>query len=73
MQKCAGLLLIILTALPLSAGGDKIDPKDWTPVKIPGRQKAPEFEDIETWLHSDPLEMAKLKGKVVVIHFMAFG
>ena len=74
MQQWAGLLLLMVTAMPILAGGEKkIDPKDWTPVKIPGQQRAPEFADIETWLHSDPLAMSKLRGKVVVVHFMAFG
>lgn len=65
-------LLFALPALGAS-GNDPKDPKTWTPIVIQGKQKAPEFENIETWLNSDPLTMAKLKGKVVVVHFMAFG
>jgi hypothetical protein len=58
----------------LSAGGDDAkDPKNWTPVRIRGGQEAPEFEDIAQWLNSPTLTMKALKGKVVVIHFMAFG
>lgn len=34
---------------------------------------APEFEGIEEWVNSEPLTMAGLRGKVVVIHFFAFG
>ncbi len=67
---CLGLLLLTLTTQ--SAGG-QVDPKDVTPIRIPGNQKAPEFADIDTWLNGEPLEMAKLNGKVVVMQFMAFG
>jgi hypothetical protein len=70
----AGLLL----ALPaLTFGGDDPkdpkDPKNWTPVKIPGKQAMPKFTDIAEWINSDPLTVKDLKGKVVVVHFMAFG
>jgi hypothetical protein len=65
----------VLAATPLCAGGgnDPKDPPNWTPVRIPNRQKAPEFENIDAWLHTKPLKMSELKGKVVVISFMAFG
>jgi hypothetical protein len=52
---------------------DKDDPTTWTPVKIEGDQAAPEFEGITAWVNSKPLAMKELRGKVVVIHFMAFG
>ena len=55
------------------AGEDGRDPSTWTPVRIAGEQPAPEFEDITAWLNSKPLTTAGLKGKVVVVHFMAFG
>jgi hypothetical protein len=54
-------------------GSDKDDPSNWSPVEIKGRQEAPEFEDIAAWVNSKPLTMKSLKGKVVVVHFMAFG
>jgi hypothetical protein len=72
MKKLLGSWVFLLTLIGL-ASGQQTDPKDWTPVRIRGEQKAPEFADIDTWLHSEPLTMAKLKGKVVVIHFMAVG
>jgi hypothetical protein len=62
------LALAVTAALPAAK-----DPSAWTPVKIPGQQKAPEFADIAAWINSQPLTMAKLKGKVVVVHFLAFG
>jgi hypothetical protein len=54
-------------------GDDKDDPSKWMPVEIRGEQSAPEFEDIAAWINSKPLTMKSLKGKVVVVHFMAFG
>lgn len=67
--------LLLLIALPVSSAGevDPKDPKTWKPIKIAGNQKAPEFADISEWVNSSPLTMAKLKGKVVVVHFLAFG
>jgi hypothetical protein len=72
MKRTLSLALVLLTFSVLAAQ-DQTDPKDWTPIRIRGNQKAPEFGDIDTWLNSDALEMSKLKGKVVVVHFMAFG
>jgi hypothetical protein len=63
-------------AVPFIASGgsdDPKDPKNWTPIKIPGKQAMPEFADISKWVNSDPLTVKDLKGKVVVVHFMAFG
>ena len=34
---------------------------------------APEFTKVAKWLNSAPLEMKKLKGKVVVVHFWTNG
>ncbi|RLS48099.1 MAG: hypothetical protein DWH88_04455 [Planctomycetota bacterium] len=50
-----------------------IAPEDRQPVRIQGRQQAPEFEDIAEWINTKPLAMKELRGKVVVVHFMAFG
>lgn len=38
---------------------------------LTGKQ-APEFSRIEGWLNSQPLTMAKLKGKVVMLDFWTF-
>jgi hypothetical protein len=67
------LLLVLLVPAVCPAGDDKDDPSTWTPVKVAGEQPAPEFEDITAWVNSKPLTMKGLKGKVVVVHFMAFG
>lgn len=47
-------------------------PFDLSQVK-PSPGLAPEFESIEAWVNSDPLTMKSLRGKVVVVHFFAFG
>ena len=75
MKRLLGLFVAILTIPAFSAGGDdpKDDPAKWEPVKIAGRQRAPEFEDIKDWINSKPLTMKELRGKVVVVNFMAFG
>jgi hypothetical protein len=70
--------LILLMAIPgigasFADGNDRDDPSNWTPVEIKGGQAAPEFKDIAAWVNSKPLTMKGLKGKVVVVHFMAFG
>ncbi len=66
-------LVVALSAFVQGAGDDPKDPKNWTPVKISGQQALPEFTDISEWINSDPLTPKDLKGKVVVVHFMAFG
>jgi hypothetical protein len=69
----SSLFLVLLVPAAFVAGADKDDPSAWTPVKIPGEQQAPEFTDVTAWVNSKPLTMKALKGKVVVVHFMAFG
>lgn len=34
---------------------------------------APELRGVEAWINSDPLTLKGLRGKVVVVHFWAFG
>lgn len=41
---------------------------DWLPVI----GEAPEIDN-EVWINSDPLTMAELKGKVVLVEFWTFG
>jgi hypothetical protein len=75
IRSICALSAILTAAMVASAGGgdDAKDPKNWTPVKIPGKQTMPKFADISEWVNSDPLTVEDLEGKVVVVHFMAFG
>jgi hypothetical protein len=75
MTRFLGCLFLAAAMTPaLAADNDaKDDPSAWTPIKIPGRQPAPEFADVTDWINSRPLKIGYLKGKVVVVHFMAFG
>jgi hypothetical protein len=34
--------------------------------------KVPDFDSASKWVHSEPLTLEKLKGKVVALHFYAF-
>jgi peroxiredoxin len=34
---------------------------------------APELRDVTAWINSEPLTLAQLRGRVVVVHFWAFG
>jgi hypothetical protein len=76
MARYSGGLVLILALFTPTAEGQTPDPKDpatWMPFKFAAKPKAPEFADIDIWINSEPLTMAKLKGKVVVVHFLAFG
>ena len=76
MKSYIGLIFLGLMIPSIASAiddDDAMDPKNWKPVKIAGRQKAPEFEDVQEWINSPALTMKELKGKVVVVHFMAFG
>jgi peroxiredoxin len=47
-------------------------PFDLAPVRMVACQ-APELEGVTAWINSDPLTLAQLRGKVVVVHFYTFG
>jgi peroxiredoxin len=48
------------------------EPFDFSKVKG-SPADAPEFEGIDAWMNSEPITMESLRGKVVVVHFFAFG
>jgi thiol-disulfide isomerase/thioredoxin len=46
---------------------------DLSKVTYVGCGQAPELRSVDTWINSEPLSLGKLKGKVVAVHFWAFG
>ncbi|REK10234.1 MAG: thioredoxin [Planctomycetota bacterium] len=46
---------------------------DLAQVTYVGCGEAPELRNVQSWINSDPLSLEKLRGKVVVVHFWAFG
>lgn len=76
--------VIILLAVILIASGLNLQSWGWKKESpVIGRQNAlvnalaapyasPEFSGINTWLNSQPLKMANLKGKVVLIDFWTY-
>src|SRR5258708_4441066 len=67
------LTVICLLGLPLQrprAGESKLD----TPVTLADAgSAAPNFVGIKTWLNSAPLNIAELRGKVVLVDFWTYG
>lgn len=57
-------ILICLAGLGTPARGQQP-----AAMKIP----APELVGIETWVNAKPQSLKNLRGKVVVVHFWAFG
>jgi thiol-disulfide isomerase/thioredoxin len=45
----------------------------WAQNPQSGKLAAPEFEGVTEWVNSEPLKLANLRGKVVLVHFWAFG
>jgi peroxiredoxin len=48
------------------------EPFDFAQVK-PSPALAPDFEGVDAWINSEPVTMQSLRGRVVVVHFFAFG
>ena len=56
---CLGLLALAVTA------------QAQQPAEF--RAKPPELRQIDKWINSKPLTLARLRGQVVVLHFWTFG
>jgi hypothetical protein len=66
MRRLIPLLAIVLAGSAVAAADEKPAP---FALKVP----APEFTGIEAWINSKPLDWKSLRGKVVAVHFWAFG
>ncbi|MET3495495.1 thioredoxin family protein [Variovorax boronicumulans] len=53
----------VLTFASPPPGGD---------IAAGGAQKAPEFQNIDKWLNSQPLKLEELRGKVVLVDFWTY-
>ena len=60
----AGLLLALLSMTLFTVRGEQLTTSN---------DQAPEFKEVAEWINTKPLQMKDLKGKVVVVHFWAFG
>jgi hypothetical protein len=60
-----GLIVLALSLIAVS----------WAAAQQPVAMKirAPELQGIDEWINSKPTSLKALKGKVVVLHFWAFG
>ncbi len=54
------------------AGGSAASNGPGLVVPLEDLGPAPEFKGITAWINSDPLKMASLRGKVVLVHFWTF-
>ena len=60
-----GALLLALSLIAASRASAQ------QPVAM--KSRAPELAGIDEWINSKPTSLKDLKGKVVVVHFWAFG
>ena len=74
------LLVVLLSAALLSV---RLTSTWRTPALLRGAEDegqpvalsvpAPDFQDISTWINTNPLCWSDLRGRVVVVHFWTFG
>ena len=60
----ASVAAATFAAVPASAGASANAAKATTP--------APEFQNIDTWINSEPLKLQQLRGKVVLVDFWTY-
>lgn len=65
MRSCS-ILAIAVLALAWASFAKAQNPQE-------GKLPAPEFAGVTEWLNSKPLKLSDLRGKVVLVHFWAFG
>jgi thiol-disulfide isomerase/thioredoxin len=65
-----GIFALLTFVLPTALSGDV--PAALTAASSVGRA-APDFVGITDWIQTDPLSIAKLRGKVVIVHFWTNG
>jgi len=79
----AAILVATGLDVPLQVTASNLLPDGWgsSPTPVEARATAPPLEDlgaapeitgITAWFNSDPLTMASLRGKVVLVHFWTF-
>jgi thiol-disulfide isomerase/thioredoxin len=65
-------VLCLISATSNSRSGDASHVSD--PIKVAeANASAPDFTGISNWLNSEPLTIASLRGKVVVVDFWTYG
>lgn len=66
------LVGLLLLGVALAIAGTRLDFLQGTPPAGARNDPAPEFAGIDGWLNSEPLTIAGLRGKVVLIDFWAY-
>ena len=67
-----GAIFIALGLLVSAAVVSLAVPPDFTDAPAGVQKVEPAFRDIDAWINSDPLELDKLRGKVVLVDFWTY-
>jgi len=63
---------LFAAALAASVAALALTPSQGGEMPAAQAQPAPEFQDIEQWLNSQPLKLEELRGKVVLVDFWTY-